>query len=50
MAVHNQIEKVFLSLFIGVGAAGLYDIASDIAIKIRGVIGLLLTPGVTRGI
>jgi len=44
VAVHNQIEKIFLALFIGVGAAGLYDIASDLALKIRGVIGLLLGP------
>jgi O-antigen/teichoic acid export membrane protein len=44
MAVHNQIEKIFLSLFIGVGAAGVYDIASDLALKIRSAIGLVLSP------
>ena len=44
VAVHNQIEKIFLALFIGVGAAGMYDIASDLALKIRSVMGLLLSP------
>jgi O-antigen/teichoic acid export membrane protein len=44
VAVHNQIEKLFLAFFVGVAAAGQYDIASDLAIKVRGVIGLLLAP------
>ncbi len=44
VAIHNQIEKLFLALFSGVVAAGWYDIASDIAVKIRNVPGLLLSP------
>ncbi len=44
VAVHNQIEKVFLALLIGVAPVGWYDIASDIALKIRGAIGLILSP------
>ena len=44
VAVHNQIEKVFLATLVGVAAAGWYDIASDIAIKVRGAIGFVLTP------
>ncbi len=44
VAIHNQIEKLFLALFVGVVAAGWYDIASDLAMKIRNVPGLLLSP------
>jgi O-antigen/teichoic acid export membrane protein len=44
VAVHNQVEKVFLAILIGVGPAGWYDIASDVALKLRGAIGLMLTP------
>ena len=44
VAIHNQIEKLFLALFAGVVAAGWYDIASDLAVKIRNVPGLLLSP------
>ncbi len=44
VAVHNQAEKIFLTLFSGVIAAGWYDIASDVALKIRGAVGLVLTP------
>jgi O-antigen/teichoic acid export membrane protein len=44
VAVHNQIEKVFLAMFVGVAPAGLYDISSDIALKIRGSMGMILTP------
>lgn len=44
VAVNNQIEKIFLAFFVGVAAAGWYDIASDIALKIRGAIGFLLSP------
>lgn len=43
-AIHNQIEKFLLAMFVGVGAAGWYDIASDIALKIRAVSGLVLGP------
>jgi len=44
VAIHNQIEKLLLALFVGVEAAGWYDIASDLAVKIRNVPGLLLSP------
>jgi O-antigen/teichoic acid export membrane protein len=44
VAVHNNIEKLLLASFIGVTAAGWYDIANDVALKIRGVIGLVLGP------
>jgi O-antigen/teichoic acid export membrane protein len=44
VVVHNQAEKVFLAMLTGVGAAGWYDIASDVALKVRGVIGLILSP------
>lgn len=44
VAVHNQVEKVFLAMMVGVGAVGWYDIASDVALKVRGMIGLILTP------
>jgi O-antigen/teichoic acid export membrane protein len=44
VAVHNQVEKVFLAMLVGVGAVGWYDIASDIALKVRGAIGLILSP------
>ncbi len=44
VVVHNQIEKLFLAMLVGVAAAGWYDIASDVAIKLRGAIGFLLTP------
>jgi O-antigen/teichoic acid export membrane protein len=43
-AIHNQLEKLLLALFTGVSAAGWYDIASDVALKIRGLIGLVLGP------
>jgi O-antigen/teichoic acid export membrane protein len=43
-AIHSHIEKVFLALFVGVAAVGLYDIASDVALKLRSVPGLLLSP------
>ncbi len=42
--MHNQIEKVFLGMLIGVGPVGWYDIASDVALKVRGSIGLILSP------
>jgi O-antigen/teichoic acid export membrane protein len=44
VAVHNQVEKVFLGMLVGVAAVGWYDIAGDIALKVRGVIGLILSP------
>jgi O-antigen/teichoic acid export membrane protein len=44
VAIHNQIEKIFLALFVGVEAVGWYDITSDVALKVRGVPGLLLGP------
>jgi O-antigen/teichoic acid export membrane protein len=44
VAVHNQLEKFLLALFVGVSAAGWYDIASDLTIKIRGVLALILGP------
>lgn len=44
VAVHNQIEKVFLATLVGVSAVGLYDIASDVALKVRSAIGLILSP------
>jgi O-antigen/teichoic acid export membrane protein len=42
--VHNQVEKVFLAMLVGVAAVGWYDIASDIALKIRGSLGIILSP------
>jgi O-antigen/teichoic acid export membrane protein len=44
VVVHNQVEKVFLALLVGVAPVGWYDIASDIALKLRGAIGLMLSP------
>jgi O-antigen/teichoic acid export membrane protein len=44
VVVHNQVEKVFLAVLTGVGPVGWYDIASDIALKIRGAIGFILSP------
>ena len=44
VAIHNQLEKLLLSSFVGVAAAGWYDIASDVALKLRGLIGLVLGP------
>lgn len=44
VAVHNQFEKFLLALFAGVAAAGWYDIASDVALKIRALISLVLGP------
>jgi len=42
--VHNQVEKVFLAMLVGVASVGWYDIASDIALKVRGFIGIILSP------
>lgn len=44
VAVHNQVEKVFLGILVGVGPVGWYDIASDVALKARASIGLVLSP------
>jgi O-antigen/teichoic acid export membrane protein len=44
VAVHNNVEKLLLALFVGVAAAGWYDIANDVALKIRGALGLVLGP------
>ena len=44
VAVHNQVEKVLLATLVGVGSAGWYDIASDVALKVRGSIGFILGP------
>jgi O-antigen/teichoic acid export membrane protein len=42
--VHNQVEKVFLAILVGVAPVGWYEIASDIALKIRSSIGIILSP------
>lgn len=44
VAIHNHIEKIFLAFFVGVTSVGWYDIASDVALKVRGAPGLLLGP------
>jgi O-antigen/teichoic acid export membrane protein len=44
VAIHNQIEKMYLARFTGVVAAGGYDIASSLALKLRAVPGLVLAP------
>lgn len=44
VAIQNQFEKFLLALLVGVAAAGWYDIASDVALKVRGLIGLVLSP------
>jgi len=44
VAVHNQVEKVFLAMLVGVSPAGWYDIASDVALKVRGSISFILSP------
>lgn len=42
--IQNHFEKIVLALFVGVVPVGWYDIASDTALKIRGVPALLLSP------
>lgn len=44
VAIHNQIEKMYLARFTGVVAAGWYDIASSLALKLRAIPGLVLAP------
>lgn len=43
-AIQNHFEKIVLASFAGVVPVGWYDIASDTALKIRGVPALLLSP------
>ena len=44
VGIQNQVDKVLLSLLIGVAPVGWFEIASDVALKIRAVIGLILGP------
>jgi O-antigen/teichoic acid export membrane protein len=44
VAVHNQVEKVFLATLVGVTPVGWYDIASDVALKVRSAVGFILGP------
>ena len=44
VVVHNQVEKVFLATMVGVAPVGWYDIGSDLALKMRGCIGIVLSP------
>lgn len=44
LGIQNQVDKVFLALLIGVAPVGWFDIASDVAIKLRAVIGSILGP------
>jgi O-antigen/teichoic acid export membrane protein len=44
VSIHNQIEKIFLGIMVGVVPVGWYDIASDVALKIRGTLGFVLAP------
>jgi O-antigen/teichoic acid export membrane protein len=44
VAIHNQIEKFYLAHFVGVVSVGWYDIASDLALKLRGIPSLVLAP------
>jgi O-antigen/teichoic acid export membrane protein len=44
VAIHNQIEKFYLARFVGVVPVGWYDISSDLALKLRGIPSLVLTP------
>jgi O-antigen/teichoic acid export membrane protein len=44
VAVHNQVEKVFLAMLVGVAPVGWYDIASDVSLKIRSAVGFILIP------
>lgn len=42
--IQNQIDKAFLALLIGVAPVGWFDIAGDVSIKVRAVMGLILGP------
>ena len=44
VAIHNQIEKFYLARFVGVVPVGWYDVSSDLALKLRGIPGLVLAP------
>src|SRR5262249_43217225 len=44
VVVHNQVEKVFLAMMVGVVPVGWYDIGSDLALKVRGLISVILSP------
>jgi len=44
VVVHNQVEKVLLAMLVGVTPVGWYDIGSDLALKIRGSLGTILSP------
>jgi O-antigen/teichoic acid export membrane protein len=44
VVIHNQIEKIYLARFVGVVSVGWYDIPSDLAVKLRGIPGLVLAP------
>jgi len=44
VAIHTQIDKLYLALFVGVEAAGWYNIAAEAAWKLRYIPSLLLTP------
>jgi O-antigen/teichoic acid export membrane protein len=44
VAIHNQIEKFYLARFVGVVPVGWYEISSDLALKLRGIPSLVLTP------
>ena len=44
VVIHNQIEKIYLARFAGVLFVGWYDISSDLALKLRAIPSLVLTP------
>ncbi|MGA7506186.1 MAG: oligosaccharide flippase family protein [Candidatus Sulfotelmatobacter sp.] len=44
VAVHNQVEKLYLGMLVGVAAVGWYDMASDIALKVRNGLSSVLAP------
>lgn len=44
VVIHNQIEKIYLARFVGVVPVGWYDISSGLALKLRGIPSLVLTP------
>lgn len=44
VVIHNQVEKVYLAHFVGVVPVGLYDISSDLALKLRAVPSVVLGP------
>jgi O-antigen/teichoic acid export membrane protein len=44
VVIHNQIEKIYLARFVGVAFVGFYEIPSDLAIKLRAIPSLILSP------